>query len=70
MSKPNRTVRLDEVSATVTYIGIAAPVAVETDLVWQIRKITIVGTVTSIKYASGEDRFNKSWSLRATYTYS
>lgn len=70
MLKPDYNIRLDEVSSSVSYVGKAAPAASETDTVWQIKKIVVTGTVTSITWASGNGRFDKQWSLRATYTYS
>ena len=63
------TKRIDEVDADNTYIGAASPYAFEDDNVWQIKKVVVSGTVTSIKYASGNNLFDKIWSDRATYTY-
>ena len=67
--KLDYTKRFDEVDASNTYIGTASPYASETDAVWQIKKIVVSGTATSIKYASGNNWFDKQWDLRATYTY-
>ena len=41
---PQYSVRIDEVSATVTYVGSAEPGASEADPVWQIKKLETVGT--------------------------
>ena len=63
------TKRIDEVYADNTYIGTASPYASEDDSVWQIKEVVVSGTVTSIKYASGNNLFDKKWSDRTTYTY-
>ena len=64
------SIRTDEVDSSNTYIGIAAPASVETDLVWQIKKIVVSGAITKVFFASGTKLFDKSWTLRATYIYS
>lgn len=66
----NFTKAIDEVSATVIYVG-TAPIgtAVSTAL-WQIKKITVSGTVTLIQWANGDDDFIHVWDDRASYTYS
>lgn len=66
----NHIVIVDEVSNTVTYVGYAEPGAATTDPVWQIKKILVSGTITSIKYANGEPTFSNEWDDRATLTYS
>ena len=67
--KLDYTKRIDEVDASNTYIGTASPYASEDDSVWQIKKVIVSGTVTNIKYAFGNNLFDKKWSLRATYIY-
>lgn len=62
--------RLDEASASVTYVGQAVVGSAEGDPVWQIKKITESGTVTKIEYADGEQSFDKVWTNRASLTYS
>jgi hypothetical protein len=53
------------------YIGKAAPGAAESDLSWQICKLTYDGSnnVTSRVYANGNYLYSYSWTLRATYDY-
>ena len=63
------TKRIDEVDADNAYIGTASPCASEDDNVWQIKKVVVLGTAISIKYASGNNLFDKTWSNRTTYVY-
>lgn len=66
----DQTTRVDEVSKTVSYVGYAQIGSSETSPVWKIKKITIVGSITSILYADGVSTYSKKWTDRATYTYS
>ena len=68
--KPEYTTRIDDTDPNNQYIGIASPASNEGHLVWQIRKIITAGAITSMKYASGTNEFDKSWTARATYTFS
>ena len=60
-------------SNRITYEGFAMPDDGAKDkLVWAIRKYTYTGGNTqpdTIIWADGENTFDKTWSLRATYTY-
>lgn len=60
---------VDEASATVTYIGKAEPGSLESAPVWQIKKITIVGTETIFTWADGNVSFDNIWDNRASLTY-
>lgn len=64
------SVRLDEVGQDVLYKGEANPGSSETAAVWRIRKITLRedGDV-EVSWAEGTSSFDKTWSLRETYTY-
>lgn len=63
-------VRVDEASATVTYIGNADVGASESGSVWQIQRLTISGVSTTLEYADGDENFNNVWSNRAALSYS
>lgn len=63
-------VRIDEASATVTYIGKALPGVVDAGATWQIKKISVSGNVTSITFADGDDEFDNVWDNRAALVYS
>jgi hypothetical protein len=58
------------------YVGLAKPGAVQSDEVWQIKKLEYTGTdLTSIKWPQDANGVASSdyifaWDLRATYTYS
>lgn len=63
-------VRIDQVSAAVSYIGKAEPGSGEAAGVWQIQRLTVVGVVTSILWSGGTDEFDKVWDDRAGLSYS
>ena len=63
------TVRLDEASATVTYVGEGAINSVESNPVWRIRKLTTTGSVLAIQWADGNQNFDNVWTDRASLTY-
>ena len=60
---------VDQVSTTVTYVGKALPGVATSVGEWQIKKITVAGTVTSIEYP-GTVEYIYVWDDRASYTYS
>lgn len=62
--------RVDDASATVTYIGKAAVGSANGSAVWQISRMTVSGTVTTIEYADGNISFDNVWDNRAALSYS
>lgn len=60
---------IDEASATVTYLGYAVSGASVAGAVWKIKKITTVGTVTAITYATARNNYKNIWNERAILTY-
>lgn len=70
VSQGNFTVMVDEVDANTTYIGMAQ-IGTATDAAgWQIKRISVSGTVTATQWADGTDEFTKVWDNRALYSYS
>jgi hypothetical protein len=63
------TVRLDEVSDTLFYVGKALIGKVNSDANWLIIRYTTVGNVLMSEYANGSENFNQVWNDRATLTY-
>lgn len=69
------TVLIDEVSATLTYIGSAKPGATTTNAVleaspiWQIIEIDTSANPTTIRFANGRAQFQNIWNDRAGLTY-
>ena len=63
------TVLLDEQGA-ITYVGKAAPNTQTSAPAWQIRRIQTVGSLVSVEYADGNNRFDKIWDDRASLSYS
>jgi len=64
----NVDLRLDEASATITYLGVAAIDSLESAPVWQIRKFDLTGGI-SVRWADGNANFDNVWDDRATITY-
>lgn len=60
---------IDEVSATVTYVGKAEPGSLDSAPAWQIKKITVSGTETIITWADGNANFDNVWNDRASLTF-
>lgn len=61
---------MDEVSASVTYIGKAKIGTATSEAKWQIQKLGVAGSVTSITWADGDSSFNNIWDNRASLSYS
>ena len=61
---------LDEVSASVTYVGLADPGTATADPNWLIKKIITTGADVEIVYADGDANFDNVWDDRASLTYS
>jgi hypothetical protein len=61
---------IDEYDNNTTYIGYAGFGAVTSDAAWQIKKIVKNGTVTTITWADGDDRYDNIWNNRTALTYS
>jgi hypothetical protein len=62
---------MDDVSATVSYIGEALPGSDVADPAWRIKKLdTSSDPEVQVTWADGTADFDKVWNDRATYTYS
>lgn len=51
------------------YIGEAHPAALVSEEKWRIFKLIVSGSITSIYFASGSDKFDKEWDERSSYSY-
>lgn len=67
---PTQSVRVDEVSKNLIYIGKATIGSLTSSAVWQIQRVTVTGTVTSTLWADGNASFDNIWDNRAILTYS
>lgn len=63
------TVRLDQVSDTLFYVGKALIGKVDTDANWLVIRYTQTGNVLMSEYANGSEAFNQVWDDRTTLTY-
>lgn len=66
----NYTTKIDAPDANTTYIGKSEFGTSDSTAKWQIKKISISGSVTSIVWANGDDSFSQVWSDRASLSYS
>jgi len=65
-----RALQLDEVG-TLTYVGEADPGSATSAAVWRIKRIDESGNPeVIIKWAGGNDTYNKVWDNRLSLTYS
>lgn len=67
---PTITVRIDEVSSSLLYIGTARIGSATSSALWQVQKVTVVSTVTSILWADGNSNYDNIWDDRASLVYS
>lgn len=65
-----RTVRLDEVSDTLFYVGKADVGTLDSASSWQIARFTTTSGVLKGEYANGSVAFDQKWNDRLTLTYS
>ena len=65
-----KCLRIDDVSATVSYYGYAVPGTADSESSWRIMRITVSGTETKIEYAGGNTNYNSVWNDRLGYSYS
>lgn len=63
------TVRLDQVSDTLFYVGKALIGKVDSDANWLIVRYTTTGVILKSEYANGSEAFNQVWNDRATLIY-
>lgn len=63
------TVRLDEVSDTLFYVGKALIGSIDSNSTWQIVRYTTTGSILKSEYSNGSEAFDQVWNNRATLTY-
>ena len=62
--------KVDAVDSSTTYIGRANHGTATSSAAWQIQKITVSGTATTIAYANASDNYDQVWDDRASLSYS
>lgn len=67
---PSLATKVDEADASTTYIGTAVIGAATSSALWQIKKVSVSGTVTTITWADGNDNYDNIWDNRASLSYS
>ena len=65
----NFTTLIDAADSSTTYIGKAKLGTATTESRWQVKKISVNGSVTTIAFAGGDDAFNDVWDDRASLSY-
>lgn len=63
-----QTLLIDEVSPSVTYMGVAAPGSATSAAVWQIKRITTVGVDRNIEFTA-LGAFTAIWDNRLVLSY-
>jgi len=61
--------KIEVASATITYIGKAAPGSAGSDAVWQILRIDTSSLAADILYAGSDQNFDNTWDGRAGFSY-
>jgi hypothetical protein len=69
LTRDETPTRIDEVTNELFYLGWAEYGSDESDPVWKIRRIQLVGTVWEQKYAGGEQEYRYAWSNRSMLNY-
>lgn len=64
------SMKIDELADGTVYVGKALAGSATSSSVWQIKKISVSGTVTTIAWADGNQEFDNSWDNRALLSYS
>jgi len=62
------TTRLDEASATITYVGVAAPGTATSAASWRIKRLDSTAGLI-VLYADADTNFDNIWDNRAALTY-
>lgn len=62
--------RIDEASATITYVGKATPGTATSAGTWQVQRLTDTGSGLTVEWADGDDEFDNVWDSRAGLSYS
>lgn len=61
--------RMDEATATTTYVGEASPATLTSAALWRIKRISTTSGVV-ITWADGNNNFDNVWDNRASLSYS
>lgn len=61
--------RLEEASATITYVGQAAPGSATSSAVWRVKRLDSAAGLV-VLYADGNTNFDNTWDGRAGFSYS
>ncbi len=64
------TSRVDEVSSSLIYSGVAAPGTLPSAAAWRIKRVSVSGSVTTVAWAGGNTNFEHVWNDRASLAYS
>ena len=63
------SIRVDDATATVTYVGEAVIGSTEASSVWRIKKLETIGSILYITWADGNQSFDNIWDNRASLSY-
>lgn len=68
-NNPSYATRLDQASATITYVGDAIPGSLSSAAVWRLKRLDETAGLV-ITYADGNANFDNVWDNRASLSYS
>ena len=63
------SIRVDEVSTDLTYVGEAQIGTDDNSPSWKIKRLLTTGTVLAITWADGNQQFDNIWANRAALSY-
>ena len=70
--EPAFTLAIEYSGGNAIYVGEAAPGTSKSEGAWRIKKITYDSNnnATDVQWANGDDKWDKIWDNRASYSYS
>lgn len=66
----DETLRVDDVSPDISYVGKADPGSMEEDGVWKIKKMVSLGSIFKTLFADGNKEYDNVWANRLNLFYS
>lgn len=64
------SVRVDDATSTVSYVGESHTGTLPGSAGWRVKRITSSATLTTIEWADGDDNFDNIWDNRVSLNYS
>lgn len=65
----DEALRVDTVSAALSYFGYAAPGTLNAASTWKIKRVSTAGAIVTTEWADGNNAYDNIWDNRAGLTY-